>query len=170
MRVVPIVVASLIALLLLPAAPLPAQFARPERPTDCTEVQSSANIFIGHDCGEFASVMIVGRIVIQRPWSRVNRASRAERIRARREGRAPGANAAPTAAPAPRPTRAPAPTPTPAPRANTGGSRDDDVDCDAFDTQREAQKYFDARGWSASNDPFGLDDGGKPGVACESLP
>src|SRR5215207_4326416 len=57
-----------------------------ERPTDCTEAISIATIFIGHDCGEWASVLISGNVIIRKPWSRANRASRAVRLRERREG------------------------------------------------------------------------------------
>ena len=57
-----------------------------ERPTDCEEVMTVGPVFIGHNCGEFASIMINGRIIIRRPWSRVNRASRAERLRLRAGG------------------------------------------------------------------------------------
>jgi hypothetical protein len=45
-----------------------------------------------------------------------------------------------------------------------------DITCDTFATQEEAQAYFDEQGWSATNDPYGLDQGGEPGVPCESLP
>jgi hypothetical protein len=57
-----------------------------ERPTDCTESMAVGSIFIGHDCGEWASVLISGNIIIRKPWSRANRASRAVRLRERREG------------------------------------------------------------------------------------
>src|SRR5687767_9745124 len=68
-----------------------------ERPTDCTEALAVGSIFIGHDCGEWASVLIAGNIIIRKPWSRANRASRAVRLRERREGSA--ALAPPTAVP-----------------------------------------------------------------------
>jgi hypothetical protein len=45
-----------------------------------------------------------------------------------------------------------------------------DINCDTFATQAEAQAYFDDQGWSAANDPYSLDQGGAPGVPCESLP
>ena len=45
-----------------------------------------------------------------------------------------------------------------------------ELDCEDFSTQAEAQAYFDAQGWSATNDPYRLDQGGVPGVPCESLP
>jgi hypothetical protein len=57
-----------------------------ERPTDCTEETAVSTIFIGHDCGEWASVIISGNIIIRKPWSLANRASRAVRLRERREG------------------------------------------------------------------------------------
>ena len=57
-----------------------------ERPTDCTEEMAVGTIFIGHDCGEWASVLISGNVIIRKPWSRANRASRAVRLRERREG------------------------------------------------------------------------------------
>jgi hypothetical protein len=57
-----------------------------ERPTDCTEAMAIGTIFIGHDCGEWASVLISGNVIIRKPWSRSNRASRAVRLRERREG------------------------------------------------------------------------------------
>ncbi len=155
-----------------PPANLNAQPVTP--PDNCTEVMRVGRIFIGHDCGEFASVLISGRVVIRKPWSRANRASRAVRIRERRE---PGDVPAPALTSAPAPTSSPAPTPTPAAAAgrrdrenSNGGASADELNCDDFDTQTEAQAYFDAQGWSASNDPFGLDGGGEPGVVCESLP
>src|SRR5829696_4015726 len=57
-----------------------------ERPTDCTEAMTVGTIFIGHDCGEWASVLISGNIIIRKPWSRAIRASRAVRLRELREG------------------------------------------------------------------------------------
>lgn len=124
-----------------------------ERPTDCEEVMTAGAIFIGHNCGELASIMINGRIIIRRPWSRVNRASRAERLRAG------GATAtAETAAP---------------PTGGTGGTATgtSSLSCSDFVYQEDAQAYFDSQGWSATNDPFGLDDSGEgDGVPCESLP
>jgi hypothetical protein len=57
-----------------------------ERPTDCTEAISIGTIFIGHDCGEWASVLISSNVIIRKPWSRANRPSRAVRLRERREG------------------------------------------------------------------------------------
>src|SRR5687767_3810817 len=57
-----------------------------ERPTNCTEAMAIGTIFIGHDCGEWASILISGNVIIRKPWSRANRASRAIRLRERREG------------------------------------------------------------------------------------
>ena len=74
---------------------VPAAAQQDDRVANCTEKLIAQRVNIGHDCGEFASVLIAGNVVIQRPWSRVNRASRAERIRARREA----GGAAPPAAP-----------------------------------------------------------------------
>lgn len=47
-----------------------------------------------------------------------------------------------------------------------------DLNCDDFATQAEAQTYFDSRGYTAGNDPEGLDDyrGVGDGVACEGNP
>lgn len=47
-----------------------------------------------------------------------------------------------------------------------------DRDCTDFDTQQEAQAYFDEQGYSATNDPERLDslDGAGDGIACEALP
>ena len=42
-------------------------------------------------------------------------------------------------------------------------NNDDDLDCEDFESQAEAQAAFDAN----PNDPFRLDQGGEPGVACE---
>jgi hypothetical protein len=81
-------VATLFVILLtLELTPHPVAAQPIERPTDCTETMSGATIFIGHDCGEWASVMIVGNIVIRKPWSRANRANRGVRLRLRREER-----------------------------------------------------------------------------------
>ena len=50
------------ALATILAAPLESALAQPSgAPTDCTEATWSATIFIGHDCGQWASVMIAGR-------------------------------------------------------------------------------------------------------------
>ena len=54
--------------------------------------------------------------------------------------------------------------PTP-PGPNPGPG--DDVNCSDFDTQAEAQRFFDTH--DPANDPYGLDADGD-GVACESLP
>ena len=47
-----------------------------------------------------------------------------------------------------------------------------DRDCTDFDTQPEAQAYFEEQGYSATNDPERLDslNGAGDGIACESLP
>jgi hypothetical protein len=150
-------------LLTLELTPLPVAAQPIERPTDCTESMSGATIFIGHDCGEWASVMIVGNIIIRKPWSRANRANRGVRLRLRREG-------APIAVV--EPTRTPARTPPPTTAVIkygidvSGGSDPDDLDCEDFDTQTEAQ------GWSATNDPEGLDASRRDddGIPCEHLP
>jgi hypothetical protein len=72
----------------------------PERPTNCTEAMDVGTIFIGHDCGDVADVLISGRVVIRRPWSHVTSASRSERLRIQRGG---------TVAPPPAPEATPAP-------------------------------------------------------------
>jgi len=99
-----------------------------ERPTDCTESMAVGAIFIGHDCGEWASVLISGNIIIRKPWSRAIRASRAVRLRERREG------SPVTTQPTPVPEGAPATDPLdgPSPRAagdgNRGGTTGDTLD------------------------------------------
>ena len=47
-----------------------------------------------------------------------------------------------------------------------------DKNCSDFQYQEDAQEYFNAQGYSASNDPERLDDanGHGDGIACESLP
>ena len=182
MRAIVAALAGLVTLSLAdPIAAQAAQFA-----TDCTEHLSTATIFIGHDCGEWASIVIVGTIVIREPWSGVIPASRAARIRANREGgTASAAETTRTPKPrqAPKPTRAPTAEATRAPRQRpsadplddilaldvSGGSSDNPA-CEDFSTQRQAQAYFDARGWSQDDDPYRLDQGGAPGVPCEDLP
>lgn len=72
----------------------------PERPANCTEAIDVGAIFIGHDCGDVADVLISGRVVIRRPWSHVTRASRSERLRIQRGG---------AVAPPPPPAATPAP-------------------------------------------------------------
>jgi hypothetical protein len=158
----------------------PASAQPVERPANCEEVLAFGDIFIGHNCGEVASVVVAGRIVIRRPWSRVNEASRAERLQ-RRGGAARGEREAP-AGTTPTPTAVPAPPLTSAStaddvpsggagtrsrRAGNGGSGD--VDCGDFDSQEEAQRYFDRQGFSPGNDPFSL-DANNDGVPCEDLP
>jgi hypothetical protein len=73
---------------------------QPERPSNCTEAMNVGTIFIGHDCGDVADVLISGRVVIRRPWSHVTSASRSERLRLQRGGAAVPP-AAPAATPAP---------------------------------------------------------------------
>lgn len=156
-----VVLAAVMMAMVLPPAPLAAQPVTP--PENCTEVTRVGRIFIGHDCGEFASVLISGRVVIRKPWSRTTRASRAARLRERRERGE---------------ISAPAPTATSDAPATvmlygidvSGGSNPTDLDCGDFATQAEAQELFDRQGWSPQNDPHGLDDGGEPGVPCESRP
>src|SRR4029078_10144153 len=53
---------------------------------------------------------------------------------------------------------------------DVSGGSSENPDCQDFSTQRQAQAYFDARGWSKDDDPYRLDQGGAPGVACEDLP
>jgi hypothetical protein len=160
-----IVVAAIAILLLADAIPA---LAQPEgAPTDCTESMTIGTIFIGHDCGEWASVVISGRVVMRKPWSRVNRASRAARLRARREA------AAATAPPATAP-------PAAAPAALTlygidisGGANPTDLDCDDFTYREEVEALWATQGWSATNDPHNLDGEGSTvddGRPCERLP
>jgi hypothetical protein len=81
---------ALLAVLIVAATLAPAAAQTPEFPTDCTEAMTAGNVFIGHDCGEWASVLISGNILIRKPWSRANRANRGVRLRLRREaGNAP---------------------------------------------------------------------------------
>ena len=92
---VTVLVAPLTLLILLGwSAPTAAQPI--ERPTDCTESMAIGTIFIGHDCGEWASVLISGNVIIRKPWSRANRASRAVRLREQREGSPVTASSPPT--------------------------------------------------------------------------
>ena len=92
-------IALLFSLLIVLSWPEPIVAQSIERPTDCTESMSIGTIFIGHDCGEWASVLISGNVIIRKPWSRANRASRAVRLRERREG------SSVTASPNPAPDR-----------------------------------------------------------------
>lgn len=97
-----------------------------ERPTDCTEAMSVGTIFIGHDCGEWASVLISGNVIIRKPWSRANRASRAVRLRERREGSP--VTAPPTTVPDRDPEPDPLDGPPPAARSgNRGRTAVDDL-------------------------------------------
>jgi hypothetical protein len=91
-----------------------------ERPTDCTEAITVGTIFIGHDCGEWASVLISGTIIIRKPWSSAISASRAVRLRERREGSP--VTTSPT--PAPDRNREPAPDPLDGPPPRDAGNRD----------------------------------------------
>jgi hypothetical protein len=157
-----------------------------ERPTNCQEEMIFGTVFIGHNCGEFASVLISGRIVIERPWSRVNRASRAERLRTGRRTVAPRVEAEVTPTPvvtdavtvtetdtaADTATDTTNQTETRRTRRDRGsGASAEDIDCNDFTYQDDAQEYFDEQGWSATDDPFGLDDRGVGnGIPCESLP
>jgi hypothetical protein len=167
---------ALVALaLLLAVSSLAPALAQPaDAPTNCTEAMFSATIFIGHDCGEWASVVIAGNIIIRKPWSRANRASRAVRIRANRGDET---------APAEEPTRTPKPNRTPKPRrtpasgdttmfgVDISSGNPDELDCPDFRYQEDAQELFDAQGWSPTNDPYGLDSRGEgDGVPCEENP
>src|SRR5215218_5174077 len=99
-----------------------------EQPIDCTEAISIGTIFIGHDCGEWASVLISGNAIIRKPWSRANRASRAVRLRERREGSP--ALAPPTTVPDRNPDPNPLDGPLPADErnGNRGGTTVDGLD------------------------------------------
>ena len=149
----------LVALFLMAAAePLVAQV--PEFPTDCTEAMSAGNVFIGHDCGEWASILISGRIIIRKPWSRANRANRGVRLRLRRE-----AGGAP---PIVDDTALVTDGPATMFGVDISNGNPDDLDCPDFPYQEDAQELFDSQGWSVEFDPYGLDDGGIPNVPCES--
>jgi hypothetical protein len=131
------------------AAPIAAQPV--DAPTTCTEVMAGASIFIRHDCGEWASIMVVGTTVIRKPWSKANRASRTVRIRANREGANRPVEEPPHV---PKPTRTLKPTPTPMPA--TGGTtmvgvdisngNPDELDCPDFSYQEDAQELYEAQG------------------------
>lgn len=151
---------ALMSSLIVAGWPEPVAAQRDEWPTDCTQAMSSVTIFIGHDCGEWASIMIVGRIEIKRPWGRTTRASRAVRIRERREGRSGVEGRADRPAPAPE-------VASDILALDVSGGSSPEPDCEDFASQAEAQAYFDANGWSAENDPFQLDQGGIPSVPCE---
>ena len=99
-----------------------------ERPTDCTEEMAVGTIFIGHDCGEWASVLISGNVIIRKPWSRANRASRAVRLRERREGSP--VTAPPTSVPDrdPDPDPLDGPPPRDARNGNRGGTTEVDLE------------------------------------------
>lgn len=51
---------------------------------------------------------------------------------------------------------------------SSGAKYTDEYNCDDFDTQPQAQKFFEKAG-GVSKDTNNL-DGGNDGVACESLP
>ncbi len=158
------------ALALAPgAAPIAAQPI--EFPTNCSDVLASGSIFIGHDCGEWASIMIVGSIVMRKPWSQAISASRAARIRANRE-RSGVAEAEPTRTPRrTRATREPATGDTTMFGVDISQGNPDELDCADFAYQEDAQELFDAQGWSETNDPYDLDESGRgDGVPCESNP
>ena len=158
------------ALVLAPdATPVAAQTR--EFPTDCSDVLASGSIFIGHDCGEWASIMIVGNIVMLKPWSQAISASRAARIRANRE-RSGEAGAEPTRTPRrPRETREPAAPATTIFGVDISQGNPAELDCPDFTYQEDAQELFDAQGWSETNDPYDLDESGRgDGVPCESNP
>ncbi len=62
------------------------------------------------------------------------------------------------------------PAKPPRPQAPPASGNDGvDKDCSDFDTQQEAQRYFESQGGSATNDVDRL-DGNSDGAACESLP
>ena len=109
----------LFALLIALGWPQPIAAQPIERPTDCTEAMVVGTIFIGHDCGEWASVLISGNIIIRKPWSRAIRASRAVRLRERREGSP--VTASPT--PAPDRNREPESDPLDGPPPRDAGNR-----------------------------------------------
>src|SRR5687768_1536730 len=102
-------IALVFAVLIVLGWSAPAAAQPIERPTNCTEAMAIGTIFIGHDCGEWASVLISGNVIIRKPWSRANRASRAVRRRERREG------SPVTAPPTTVPDRDPNPDPDPDP-------------------------------------------------------
>jgi hypothetical protein len=154
-----------LAVLLLLAEGAPALAQLENAPTDCTESMTIGTIFIGHDCGEWASVVISGRVVMRKPWSRANRASRAARLRARREA---GAIAPPA------PTAAPATTGAVMLFGIdvSGGANPTDLDCDDFTFREDAEALWAAQGWSAADDPHhldGLGDTVDDGLPCEGL-
>jgi hypothetical protein len=97
-------IVAALALLIAVSSLAPALAQPTGAPTDCTEAMFGASTFIGHDCGEWASVVIAGNIIIRKPWSWANRASRAVRIRESRQG---------GGAAVVEPTKAPKRTPTP---------------------------------------------------------
>jgi hypothetical protein len=126
-------------------------------PMDCTEAKFSTSTFTGHDCGEWASVVIAGNIVIRKPWSRAIRASRAVRIRERRDGQ-PDVAADP--ARTPRPEWPPEADCHPA----YGGCLPIVEDLDCLEIDDLQVQVFDPR-----ENPYGLDvsRGVGHGIACD---
>ena len=114
-------------------------------PTDCTEAITVGTIFIGHDCGEWASVLISGNIIIHKPWSSAIAASRAVRLRARREGSP--VTASPT--PAPDHNREPASDPLDGPRS-TSDPLDGPPPSDGGTTTEEGRRGVTSRSSSAA--------------------
>ena len=75
-----------------------------------------------------------------------------------------------TDTPEPTPTTTETPTTTPEPTP-TVEDRSGDQNCDDFDTQKEAQDYWDSQGGEAGGpNPDDLDGNDEDGVVCESLP
>lgn len=84
-------------------------------------------------------------------------------------GAAPAADPAPPASPEPAATEAADPEPKAvASSGTTARDAQADRDCADFDTQPEAQEYFDSQGGGPDNNVDQLDEDGD-GVACENL-
>jgi len=77
-----------------------------------------------------------------------------------------GGTATPTATTSPTVT----PTPTNTPTATVIVDDGIDYDCSDFDTQKEAQEYFESQGGSSSNNVDDLDGNDGDGIVCENLP
>jgi hypothetical protein len=144
----------------------PTDAQKDDRVANCTEKLDVDRVHIGHDCGEFASVLIAGNVVIQRSWSRTNRASRAARIRARREG---GASAGSTPATTPANGTTPATAPVSAaqnchPAYDGCVPADHDVSCREIGFQHLPV-------FNADVDPYNLDAINKPGngITCDNI-
>lgn len=159
---------AVLAAMLFTSSAVPASAQLPEFPDDCTEATTAGNIFIGHDCGEYASILISGRIIIRKPWSRANRANRGARLRDRREG-----GTTPTAVPA---NSDPSSGPVPNEPVRlfgidvSGGDTPGELDCGDFASPEEAQALWDEQGWTKRNDPYNLDGGLNTvddGIPCE---